>query len=58
LRDDDLRYADFTGSRDGRPRTLAADDLPAITGGSHYFARKFDLQGDARVLDLLDARIG
>jgi hypothetical protein len=58
LRDDDLRYADFTGSRDGRPRTLTADDLPAITGGPHYFARKFDLQGDARVLDLLDARIG
>jgi len=59
LRDDDLRYADFTGSRDGRPRTLTAEDLPAITGGgSHYFARKFDIQGDARVLDLLDARIG
>ena len=58
LRDDDLRYADFTGSRDGRPRTLAADDLAAITGGSHYFARKFDLHRDARVLDLLDARIG
>jgi hypothetical protein len=58
LRNDDLKYADFTGSRDGRPRTLSVRDLPAITTGAYYFARKFDIQGDARVLDLLDARIG
>ncbi|HSG39602.1 MAG TPA: N-acetylglucosaminyltransferase, partial [Thermoanaerobaculia bacterium] len=55
---DDLRYTDFTGSRNGRPRTLSADDLPAITGGACYFARKFDLHRDTRVLDLLDDRIG
>ncbi len=55
---DDLRYTDFTGSRNGRPRTLSTDDLPVITGGSHYFARKFDPRHDARVLDLLDDRIG
>jgi hypothetical protein len=58
FRDDDLRYADFTDSRDGRPRTLSAGDLPVLTSGSHFFARKFDLQRDSRVLDLLDARIG
>jgi hypothetical protein len=58
LRNDDLRYTDFTGSRNGRPRTLTAGDLPVLTGGSYYFARKFDLDRDARVLDLLDERIG
>ena len=58
LRNDDLRYTDFTGSRDGRPRTLSVRDLPAITAGTHCFARKFDIQDDTRVLDLLDARIG
>ncbi len=55
LQNDDLRYMDFTGSRDGRPRLLSVDDIPLITGGSYCFARKFD---DPHVLDLLDARIG
>jgi hypothetical protein len=58
LVDDDLRYADVAGSRNGRPRTLTAEDLPRITAGPYYFARKFDLERDARVLDLLDAAIG
>jgi hypothetical protein len=58
FRNDDLRYIDFTGSRDGRPRTLSTGDLPVITSGSYYFARKFDLHHDARVLDLLDTQIG
>lgn len=58
LCNDDLRFVDFTGSRDGRPRTLTADDLPVITGGAYYFARKFDPQNDPRVLDLLDERLG
>lgn len=58
LCNDDLRYADFTGSVNGRPRTLTAGDIPVITGGTYYFARKFDPQQDARVLDLLDERIG
>ncbi|HEX9943138.1 MAG TPA: beta-1,6-N-acetylglucosaminyltransferase [Thermoanaerobaculia bacterium] len=58
LRNDDLRYADVAGSRTGRPRTLTERDLPVLTGGPWYFARKFDLGQDARVLDLLDARIG
>jgi hypothetical protein len=58
LRNDDLRYADFAGSTNGRPRLLTARDLPAITESPYYFARKFDLARDAGVLDLLDARIG
>ena len=58
LADDDLRYADMTGSKDGRPRTLTAKDLPLLTSGPYYFARKFDAEEDSEVLDLLDARIG
>lgn len=58
LCNDDLRFADFAGSRDGRPRTLTAEDIPLITGGTYYFARKFDPRRDAQVLELLDERIG
>ncbi len=57
LCNDDLRFVDFAGSRDGRPRTLTAEDIPVITGGTYHFARKFDPQSDARVLDLLDEHI-
>lgn len=58
FRNDDLHYADFTGSANGRPRTLSAGDLPVLSGGPYYFARKFDLLSDSRILDLLDERIG
>jgi hypothetical protein len=57
LVNDDLRYVDMSASRDGRPRTLEAKDLPVLTSGPYYFARKFDAREDAEVLDLLDARI-
>jgi Core-2/I-Branching enzyme len=58
LCNDDLRYAEFIGNKDGRPRTLSVMDLPVITNGSYYFARKFDPQRDPELLDLLDGRIG
>jgi hypothetical protein len=58
LANDDLRYVDMAGSKDGRPRTLTAQDLPLLTSGPYYFARKFDAERDGEVLDLLDARIG
>jgi hypothetical protein len=58
LANDDLRYVDMSDSRSGRPRTLTAKDLPAITCGRYYFARKFDAGTESQVLDVLDARIG
>ncbi len=58
LGNDDLRYADFAGSRNGRPRTLTVADVPLLTGGAFYFARKFDPLQDAAVLDRLDEHIG
>jgi hypothetical protein len=51
---DDLRYSDWTGSRDGHPRVLGVADLPVITSGRFHFARKFDPGADAEVLDRLD----
>jgi hypothetical protein len=57
LINDDLRFADFTASRDGSPRTLGVADLEALARGGQHFARKFDAESDARILDLLDQRL-
>lgn len=54
---DNRRYADFAGSRDGRPRTLCAGDFAAITGGRYDFARKLDLAKSPEIFDLLDAEV-
>ncbi len=58
LHNDHLRFEDFAGSRNGHPRVLDVGDLPALTGGRYFFARKFDLQHDSAVLDRLDEWIG
>lgn len=57
LVDDDLRYVDFVGGRRGHPRTLTVADLPEITGGRYYFARKLDLETDPELFDRLDSWI-
>ncbi len=58
LVDDNLRYADTSTNADGRPVLLGAGDLEMLTAGGYCFARKFDLEHDSRVLDLLDERLG
>jgi hypothetical protein len=57
LVDDDLRFVDFAGSRDGHPRYLDAADLPALADPRYYFARKFDPVVAPELLDRLDARL-
>jgi hypothetical protein len=57
LCNDALRYVDFAGSRDGHPRVLRLADGPALVGGAFHFARKFDVEVDAAVLDWLDRRL-
>jgi hypothetical protein len=57
LCDDDLRFVDFAGSRDGHPRTLDERDLPALADPRYFFARKFDPVADPRPLDRLDERL-
>lgn len=50
-----LRFIDFTGSVGGSPRTLTSSDFEQLVKSSCYFARKFDVDMDAAVLDALDA---
>lgn len=57
LCNDNKRYIDWTGTRHGHPRTLTANDYPALTKADDHFARKFDSKQDSQILDLLDARI-
>lgn len=57
LCNDDLRYADFRGSRDGSPRVLGEPDYDRLAAHPGYFARKFEARRDARILDRLDERI-
>ena len=57
LANDNLRFVDFTGSRDGHARVLTCADCAALVAGRYFFARKFDLAIDAAPLDWLDAHI-
>jgi len=57
LVNDDKRYYDFAGSRDGHPRTLTLADLPRITSGAYHFARKLDLARDPGLFDRLDEHV-
>jgi core-2/I-Branching enzyme len=57
LVDDDRRYIDYSRSVDGSPRTLTSADLPLLRGGGFHFARKFDLEVDAGVLDRIDREL-
>jgi Core-2/I-Branching enzyme len=58
LVNDNLRYADTSSARDGRPRLLGEADLDLITQDAYHFARKFELETAPRVLDRLDERLG
>ncbi len=52
------RYLDFASENDSsRPRTLSAQDYPAIVQNNIHFARKFEPNQDSKILDMLDARI-
>jgi hypothetical protein len=54
LANDSLRYVDFTGTKDGRPRLLHARDFATLTSGNYHFARKIDPPTDGGLLDRLD----
>lgn len=57
LVDDDLRYVDYRGAVRGAPRTLTAADWPALASGRYCFARKFDPEADAGLLDRIDREL-
>lgn len=57
LANDNLRFVDVRGSRDGRPRVLTMADAPALAAGGYCFARKVDPAVDPGILDWLDERM-
>jgi hypothetical protein len=51
-------YIDWTGTKHGRPNILTVADYSKIVEKKDiYFARKFDVKKDSRILDMLDDRI-
>ena len=54
LDNNDYRYIDW--SRGGpHPKTLGMEDLPKLLSSTDHFARRLDIDHDARILDELDA---
>lgn len=47
------RYYDMRGSRHGHPKVLSERDLPEITTGAYFFARKIEAESGAGVYDSL-----
>ncbi|BAY84255.1 hypothetical protein NIES267_37510 [Calothrix parasitica NIES-267] len=47
-------YIDFSNSIHGHPKILTESDYEAMTQQKYYFARKFDLDSNSRILDILD----
>jgi len=54
---DDLHYLDFTNPNPDYPRTFGIVDFERIHLSEKLFARKFDMDRDCRVLDLIDRKI-
>ncbi|MBD2007124.1 MULTISPECIES: beta-1,6-N-acetylglucosaminyltransferase [Cyanophyceae] len=52
-----MRYIDWTNSRHGHPAILTIDYYPKLIRDDIYFARKFEIDRDSRILDRLDERI-
>ncbi|GAB1543038.1 beta-1,6-N-acetylglucosaminyltransferase [Scytonema sp. NUACC21] len=51
------RYVNWSHSRLGHPNILDTEDYSRLIGGDFHFARKFDIQRDRQILDLLDVWI-
>ncbi|MEO0843427.1 MAG: N-acetylglucosaminyltransferase, partial [Cyanobacteria bacterium J06643_5] len=47
-------YIDFSNSIHGHPKILTENEYDAMTQENYYFARKFDLNSNSRILDILD----
>jgi hypothetical protein len=53
----DLRFILWSENDNGHPKILTEADYKDIVSSDRLFARKFDLQVDATILDLLDEKI-
>ena len=53
IANNNLRYIDWSEGGP-HPKILAADDLDRLIESDKFFARKFDIDVDSRILDMLD----
>ena len=54
---DDLRYVEWREWNDSRPAALGKPAFAKIMSSGKLFARKFDVEEDAEILDLIDAAL-
>lgn len=54
---DDLRYTDWENPNPNVPATLVKNDFEKLANSSKLFARKFDMNRDAEILELLDREL-
>jgi len=54
---DDLRYTDWENPNPNLPATLVKNDFEKLANSSKLFARKFDMNRDAEILELLDRKL-
>lgn len=57
VHDNDLRYVEWDRPTPPYPAILKTSDLPALETSDKLFARKFDIDVDSEILDLIDNRI-
>ncbi|MEZ5819079.1 MAG: beta-1,6-N-acetylglucosaminyltransferase [Hyphomicrobiaceae bacterium] len=57
LSNSELRYYDCTAAFLGQMKTFGADDLPGVLASGCYFARKFDIDRDPGIFDVIDEHV-
>ncbi|OUL26834.1 beta-1,6-N-acetylglucosaminyltransferase [Nostoc sp. 106C] len=51
------RYMNFNDTQNGHPNIITLNDYSALIKEEIHFARKFDLEQDSKILDMLDKRV-
>jgi hypothetical protein len=54
---DSLTYVDWTGQTEGHPRILKSNDFEKMISSGKLFGRKFDVDADSRILEMLEQSI-
>ncbi len=55
---DNLVYVDWGGENIGHPKVLSAQDFDKLKASDKLFARKFDMDADASIFNILEELIG
>lgn len=56
IENEEVHFVDWSANETS-PKTLTADDFPALAASDKLLARKFDVKRDAEVLDLIDREL-